>query len=151
MRCEKRRDHKQSGIKYVNSGRNRGLFQSKKGRKSLKILLIRFSSIGDIVLTSPVLRCLRKKYPESEIHYLTKTQFHPLLIANPHIDKFYLLEKKNLDELIDQMQTEKYDVIIDLHKNIRTQKVKSSLFPKQVFSFDKINFAKWLIVNFKID
>lgn len=117
----------------------------------MKILVIRFSSIGDIVLTSPVLRCLKRKYPDAQIHYLTKAQFHPLLIANPHIDKFYLLEKKNLDDLIGQMKNEKYDVVIDLHKNIRSLKVKNAIEAKQSYSFDKINFAKWLIVNFKID
>lgn len=117
----------------------------------MKFLIIRFSSIGDVVLTSPVLRCLKRKYPSAEVHYLTKQQFHPLLTANPHIDKFYLLEKDNLDELIDQMKHEKYDVIIDLHKNIRSLKVKTALEAKQVFSFNKINLAKWLIVNFKID
>lgn len=117
----------------------------------MKILIIRFSSIGDIVLTSPVIRCVKKKYPDADIHYLTKAQFHPLLIANPHISKFHLLEENNLDELINQLKTEKYDVVIDLHKNIRSLKVKSALKVEKYYTFDKINLAKWLIVNFKID
>ncbi len=117
----------------------------------MKILIVRFSSIGDIVLTSPVIRCVKKKYPDAEIHYLTKAQFHPLLIANPYISKFHLMENDNLDEVISQMKTENYDVIIDLHKNIRSLKVKTALKAKQYFSFDKINLVKWLIVNLKID
>ena len=117
----------------------------------MKFLIIRFSSIGDIVLTGPVLRCIKKKYPEAEVHYLTKAQFHPLLIANPNIDKFYLLEDDNLDDLIQKMKAESYDVIIDLHKNIRTLKVKRALGVKKVYSFDKINLEKWLIVNLKMN
>jgi ADP-heptose:LPS heptosyltransferase len=117
----------------------------------LKILIIRFSSIGDIVLTSPVLRCLKKKYPDSEIHYLTKSQFHPLLIANPHISRFYLLEKDNITDLISDLKAENYDVIVDLHKNIRTLRIRQALAVKQVYAFDKINLAKWLKVNLKVD
>jgi ADP-heptose:LPS heptosyltransferase len=117
----------------------------------LKILIIRFSSIGDIVLTSPVLRCLKKKFPDAEVHFLTKAQYHPLLIANPHINKFYLLDNDNLDMLITDMQAENYDVVIDMHKNIRTLKVKSALKVKQTFSYNKLNFEKWLKVNFKLD
>lgn len=117
----------------------------------MKILVIRFSSIGDIVLTTPVLRCLKKKYPDAEIHYLTKVQFHPLLIANPHIHKFHLLDNDNLDDLIKTMQAENYDVVIDLHKNLRTLKVKTALKAKQVFTFNKLNLEKWLKVNLKVD
>jgi ADP-heptose:LPS heptosyltransferase len=117
----------------------------------LKILIIRFSSIGDIVLTSPVLRCVKKKYPDAEIHYLTKAQYHPLLMANPHISKFHLLEKDNMDELIKEMQAEKYDVIIDLHKNLRTMRVRQSVPAKDVYSFNKLNLAKWMKVNLKVD
>jgi len=117
----------------------------------LKFLIIRFSSIGDIVLTTPVLRCLKKRYPDAEVHYLTKAQFHPLLIANPHINKFHLLEKDNLDDLIKDMQKEKFDVIIDLHKNIRTLKVKQSVGAKKILTFNKLNFEKWLKVNLKVD
>ena len=114
----------------------------------MKILVIRFSSIGDIVLTTPVLRCLKKKFPEAEIHYLTKTQFHPVLAANPNIDRFYLLDD-NLDKLLGEMKAEAYDALIDLHKNLRTLRVKRSLGVKMTFSFDKLNFKKWMAVNLK--
>ena len=53
-----------------------------------KILIIRFSSIGDIVLTSPVIRCL-KLQKGFEIHYLTKLEYVILLESNPYIDKVY--------------------------------------------------------------
>ena len=65
----------------------------------MKILVIRFSSIGDIVLTTPVLRCIRAQKPDAELHYLTKAQFAPILSANPHIHKLHLLED-DLDRII---------------------------------------------------
>jgi ADP-heptose:LPS heptosyltransferase len=59
----------------------------------VKILVIRFSSIGDIVLTSPVLRCLKKQMPQARVHYLTKKRNADLLEANPYIDHIHLFEK----------------------------------------------------------
>jgi ADP-heptose:LPS heptosyltransferase len=115
----------------------------------LKFLVIRFSSIGDIVLTSPVLRCLKKRYPDAEIHYLTKAQFHPLLAANPHISRFHLLED-DLDAVIADLKKEKFDTIIDLHKSIRSLRIRQALGVKSI-SFNKLNIQKWLRVKFKVE
>ncbi len=115
----------------------------------MKVLIIRFSSIGDIVLTSPVIRCLKKQVPDIQVHYLTKASFRPVVAHNPYIDKCYYLED-NLDNIIPDLKREKYDYIIDLHKNIRTLKVKRALKCK-AFSFPKLNFQKWVLVNFKKD
>jgi ADP-heptose:LPS heptosyltransferase len=57
----------------------------------MKFLVIRFSSIGDIVLTTPVVRCLKKQVVTAEVHYLTKASFRPILEANPYIDKIHCL------------------------------------------------------------
>jgi len=113
-----------------------------------KILVIRFSSIGDIVLTSPVVRCL-KAQTKAEVHFLCKTSFRTILEANPNIDKIYSI-KKDVKEVIPQLKAEQYDVIIDLHKNIRSLQIRRALGVKS-YSFDKINIEKWLIVNFKIN
>jgi len=115
----------------------------------MKFLIIRFSSIGDIVLTTPVIRCLHKKFPEAEIHYLTKKQFHGVLSANPYITKFHFLEEQ-LSETIKILQEENYTAIIDLHKNIRSLKVKRAL-KVPAHTFDKLNIEKWLRVNLKIN
>jgi ADP-heptose:LPS heptosyltransferase len=115
----------------------------------MKFLIIRFSSIGDIVLTTPVVRCLKKQVATAEIHYLTKASFRPILAANPYIDKIHTLEKDDvLEALTETLQQEDYDYIIDLHHNIRTMKVKKAL-GKKAFSFDKLNVQKWLYTNFK--
>lgn len=115
----------------------------------MKILILRFSSIGDIVLTTPVIRVLKTQLHESQIHFATKKQFATLLETNPYIDKLYLLEENETD-FIQQLKSEKYDLIIDLHHNLRTLRIWFHLFVKRI-TFDKINFEKWLYTAFKIN
>ncbi len=115
----------------------------------MKILIIRFSSIGDIVLTTPVVRCLKTQLDDSEIHYATKAQYQSILENNPYVDKVFLL-KENFDELVGELKKEKYDVVIDLHNNLRTRILKWKLSVLS-YSFNKLNIQKWLIVNFKIN
>ncbi|HWV32347.1 MAG TPA: glycosyltransferase family 9 protein [Dyadobacter sp.] len=118
--------------------------------KPVKFLILRFSSIGDIVLTTPVVRCLKKQMPEAEIHYFTKSKFEFLLRDNPYIDKVWLLEKSNTSEILALLKAEKFDYIIDLHRNIRTLRIKWTLgIP--AFSFEKLNVQKWLMTQFKIN
>lgn len=114
-----------------------------------KILLIRFSSIGDIVLTTPVIRCIKQQIKEVELHYLAKKQFNSVLDSNPYIDKLHYYEN-NLKEAIADLKKEKFDYILDLHHNIRTLFIKASLGAKS-FSFNKLNIEKWLMVNLKIN
>ncbi len=120
-----------------------------RGRRGLKFLIIRFSSIGDIVLTTPVVRCLKQQVPDVEIHYLTKFSFHKVIASNPYIDKFYYLNN-DWDLLMHELKEENYDYIIDLHNNLRTIKLKKELKVKS-FAFNKLNVQKWLLTNFKIN
>lgn len=114
-----------------------------------KILIIRFSSIGDIVLTTPVIRCLKTQLPDAEIHYLTKKQNHSLLQENPFLTKSWLYEK-NFKELLPRLKAEKFDFIVDLHKNLRSLYVLLHL-QTPYGTFQKLNLKKWMIVNLKID
>ncbi len=114
-----------------------------------KILIIRFSSIGDIVLTTPVIRCIKEQKPETEIHYLTKKTFKGILENNPHLSKIHCIEK-NVSEIITELKNEKFDFVIDLHGNLRSSQVKINL-GKTSYSFKKLNFKKWMLVNFKIN
>lgn len=114
-----------------------------------KILIIRFSSIGDIVLTTPVIRCLKQQLKDSEIHFLTKEQFVPVIKANPYIDKIHFL-KNDLKQILSQLKSENFDFIVDLHKNFRSVFVKLKL-RKPSKTFNKLNIKKWLLVNFKIN
>ncbi len=114
-----------------------------------KILILRFSSIGDIVLTTPVIRAAKQQLKNAEVHYCTKPNFKTLLETNPFVDKVHCLER-SLGDLITELKKEKFDYIIDLHNNLRTNIIKIRLGVKSK-SFDKLNFKKWLLVNFKIN
>jgi len=107
-----------------------------------KILVIRFSSIGDIVLTSPMVRCLKQQIPDAEVHYLTKRQYLPLLEKNPFIDKIYTIDDK-VSEVLPTLKAEHYDFIVDLHKNLRSFQTKLSLGVASG-TFNKLNKKKWL-------
>ena len=115
----------------------------------MKFLLIRFSSIGDIVLTTPVVRCLKKQVLTSEVHYLTKDVFRPIIETNPYIDKAHYLDN-DLESVIEQLKQEDFVYVIDLHHNLRTLKVKRAL-GKKSYSFNKLNMEKWLMTALKIN
>lgn len=115
-----------------------------------KILIIRFSSIGDIVLTSPVIRCLKQQMDgETEVHYITKKKFSCLLEANPYLTKVHVIEN-NVSEVIDELKALHFNYVIDLHCNIRSSQIKRQL-KTLAFTVNKINRQKWLMVNFKIN
>lgn len=114
-----------------------------------KILIIRFSSIGDIVLTTPVIRCIKEQQPNTEIHYLTKKVFKGILENNPYITKIHTIDK-DVKEVIKELKKEKFNLIIDLHNNIRSVQTKTAL-GKRSSTFKKLNFKKWMLVNFKIN
>jgi ADP-heptose:LPS heptosyltransferase len=114
-----------------------------------RILLVRFSSIGDIVLTSPVVRALRKRFPEADIRYLTKRTHAELVLPNPHLNGVFLFDGK-LRETIAEVRAFRPDVIIDLHHNLRTALLKAAVGGR-AYSFPKLNVEKWLHVNMKLD
>lgn len=115
--------------------------------KRKKFLVIRFSSIGDIVLTTPVLRSLRRQYPDAEIHFFVKKSFKDVVLHHPSIDQIHYLED-DLAKHIAHFKSIAFDYIIDLHKNLRTLKIKRAL-NVPALSFNKLNVQKWLYVNLK--
>jgi ADP-heptose:LPS heptosyltransferase len=115
----------------------------------MKFLLIRFSSIGDIVLTTPVIRCLKQQVPDAEVHFLVKDKFRSVVEHNPYIDKLHVLAH-SWELMIEELKTEEYDYIIDLHHNVKTLRVKKAL-KKRSFSFYKLNIQKYILTAFKIN
>jgi len=113
-----------------------------------KILVIRFSSIGDIVLTTPVIRVLKKQL-HCELHVLTKEQYSTIFLENPYVDQIHAF-KGNIKEVLQQLKLEHFDFVVDLQKNYRSIKLHRKLKVPSA-SFPKINKQKWLLVNFKID
>ncbi len=117
-------------------------------KKLKKVLIIRFSAIGDIVLTTPVVRCVKQQLPDVEVHYATKASFKSFVEPNPNVDKVHLLGE-SLIKLIIELRKEKFDLVIDLHKNLRTTLIKLALMTPSI-SFDKLNFRKYLYVKWKL-
>lgn len=113
-----------------------------------KILVVRFSSIGDIVLTTPVVRALKKQL-NAEVHYLTKKSFRGILAHNPYISNLITIESK-VDEVAAELKAANYDFVVDLHHNLRSMQVKR-LLGKPSASFPKLNVQKWLLVNLGIN
>ena len=115
----------------------------------MRLLFIRFSSIGDIVLTTPAIRCAKQQIPGVEIHFLTKRSMEDLVAANPYIDQCHYLES-DVDATIDALKKIKFDYIIDLHHNLRTWKIKSALGVK-AFCYHKLSLKKLLLAKLHIN
>ena len=113
----------------------------------MKFLIIRFSSIGDIVLTTPVIRCLKKQLPDAEVHFLTKELFATIVENNPYIDRVHSLAH-SWETVVHELKQENYDYIIDLHHNLRTLRLKKELGIRS-FPFNKLNIQKWIYTNLK--
>jgi ADP-heptose:LPS heptosyltransferase len=115
----------------------------------MKILVIRFSSIGDIVLASPVFRCIKKQIPNVELHLLTKLQYKIVTAANPYIDKFFYYQD-NLQELKVKCKAEGYDYVIDLHNNFRSNSIKNYL-NVPTSTIDKLSWQKVVLTSLKLN
>ncbi len=112
-----------------------------------KILLIRFSSIGDIVITSPVIRCVSLQ-TGAEIHFLVKPAFAGILEHNPYIHKIHHF--RSIGSARKLIKAENFDLIIDLQKNLKSG--LATVFQAcPVVSFKKLNIEKWLYVRFKLN
>jgi len=113
----------------------------------LKVLVIRFSSIGDVVLTTPIIRALKNQLPNATIHYITKVQNKGILEHNPYIDQLFTIQK-SISECVEHLKKQHYDLVVDLHKNTRTLSLKKQLGVPSL-TFPKLNLEKWLLVNLK--
>lgn len=115
----------------------------------MRLLFIRFSSIGDIVFTTPAIRCAKQQIPGVEIHFLTKAAMKAVTIASPYIDHFHYFDK-DLQATIDQLKASKFDYIIDLHKNYRTYQIQKALGVPSL-SYEKLSLQKFLLTKLHLN
>ena len=117
-----------------------------------RILIIRLSSLGDILLTTPFVRAIKTQFPHIKIDMLIREEYADVIKLNPYISNKFLFKKngKSNNALLEQLRSNNYELIIDLQNNLRSKKVVSSLKIKSV-KFDKRSFDKFLLVNFKIN
>jgi len=120
--------------------------------KTNKILIIRLSSLGDILLTTPFIRAIKTQFPHIRIDMLIREEYADVIKLNPYLDKKHLYKKddKSYSILIEELRNNNYDLVIDLQNNFRSKKVVTSLKTKSV-KFDKRSFDKFLLVNFKVN
>jgi heptosyltransferase-2 len=115
----------------------------------MRLLFIRFSAIGDIVLASPAIRCAKQQLPGVEIHLVTKRSMRAVTEANPYIDHFHYLDG-DLGALITELKTFTFDYIIDLHKNLRSFRIRAAL-GVPVLAYDKLSAEKFLLTKLHIN
>ena len=117
-----------------------------------RILIIRLSSLGDILLTTPFIRAIKTQFPHIKIDMLIKKGYADVIKLNPYINNKLFFKKDNDDNnsLIEQLRNNNYELVIDLQNNLRSNKITSSLKLNKV-KFDKRSFDKFLLVNFKIN
>lgn len=115
----------------------------------MKVLVIRLSSIGDVLLTTPVVRCLHQQLPEVELHFLVKPVAADLLRCNPNIYKLISLEP-DMEATVAALRKECYDVVIDLHNVHRSRYIRRYLGVRSLV-YRKENFHKLMLVLTKVD
>ncbi|MEW5692945.1 MAG: glycosyltransferase family 9 protein, partial [Candidatus Hydrogenedentota bacterium] len=104
----------------------------------MKTLFIQLRRIGDVLMTTPAIRAFKKKYPDSELHYLTEIPADELLMNNPYIDKIikYNPYYNRFKNLIKEIQKNKYDVVIDFFGNPRSSWLAFLSTAKKRIGFD---------------
>src|SRR4051794_11717519 len=96
-----------------------------------KILLIRLSSLGDIILTSPLAQELRNKYPDAKIDFLVRKEYADIVMQFPWVSEVIVIDtSKGSDEIWRinrELQQRNYDHVLDLHNNIRSRLLRKNL------------------------
>jgi heptosyltransferase-2 len=117
-----------------------------------KTLVIRFSSIGDIVLTSPLLRILRARFPKSQIDFVTRREYAELVRSNQNLNRTFEFDAgggfEALRRLKKTIREERYDLLIDLHDSLRSKYLRSIRGPKRVV-VDKRILERSMLVKLK--
>ena len=124
----------------------------------MKILMIRFSSFGDVLLTTPVIRKIKEKYPDSEIDFIVYESFSEAVSLNPYIRKLILFNRKKsrdrkyINEVIGNLKKEKYDFVVDLHSKLLSRVIGKSLSDSRTeyLRYKKRKWWKTLLVKAKL-
>lgn len=116
-----------------------------------QILVIRLSSLGDILLSTPVIRALKNKYPDCEITFLCREEYLNAISTNPYISNFLSLKiDVNEAEIIEKIQKGNFVLAVDLQNNFRSRKILNAV-KIPFYKFSKPTIKKFLLVNLKIN
>lgn len=117
-----------------------------------KILIIRFSSLGDILLASPLLRVLHRSFPRARVDFLLKAEYADLVRYHPAVSSVITLPvsgSEDLSELRRQIRAEHYDLILDLHNSLRSRAVRFLSGARRVYCVNKRVIRRFMLVNLK--
>jgi heptosyltransferase-2 len=119
-----------------------------------KTVVFRLSSIGDIVLASPLLRVLRAAAgPKARVDFVVKKEFADLVKFSHHLSVVHEFDDSRgfpaLQELKETLRAEHYDLVVDLHDSLRTMYLRNFCDTKEVVTVDKRLYARWQLVHFK--
>ncbi len=125
-------------------------------RKVKKILIVRFSSLGDVVLTTPVVGALKSAFPESKIFFLTKTGYRDLLRADPRISELVEFDPDGkhkgitgLLRLASELRSQDFDLLVDLHSNLRSFFIRHLVKSQIKLKYNKRWLTRFLMVHCK--
>jgi len=117
-----------------------------------KILILRLSSLGDITLTTPVIKAIKLRFPQAKVFFLTKSKYAPLLANDPHLGgiiEFNADEAGGLFETLRKIRSEKFDLVIDLHSNLRSFLLRNFSKAKLNLKYKKRWLNRFVMVYFK--
>ncbi len=115
-----------------------------------RILMIRLSSLGDIILTTPVLRLLRESWPAARIDFVLKTEFQEVLRAHPCVDRLVLVDTREpLRHTIRALRETHYDLVLDLHRTWRSVWLYHGSRARQRLAYRKYTLRRALLVHCK--
>jgi lipopolysaccharide heptosyltransferase II len=117
-----------------------------------RILIIRLSSLGDVLLTTPLIRTIKKKNPTIKIDFVVRDKFFEAVQNNPNLNEIYkyVNSKSEKESLFNSLSSKKYDLVIDLQNNLRSKEILRQVHSK-ILHYSKSNFKKFLLVHFKIN
>ncbi|MCD6116836.1 lipopolysaccharide heptosyltransferase II [bacterium] len=118
-----------------------------------KILVIRFSAMGDVILTTPFLRILKKEIPDAQVDFIVKLKFSPLLEGNQNISSIITVPERFLDfvKLIFGLRKNRYDVVFDLQRNFKSSLIMILSGAKKKRKYKTRRFRRFVLVKFKKD
>lgn len=118
-----------------------------------RILVIRLSSIGDIVLASPLLRALNRAFPGAEVDFVVKERFADLVRFSPYVHRVHMLPEgggwRELRGLRRSLTAQEYDLVVDIHKNFRSYYLRMGLRGARAVTYRKWRWARAVLIATK--
>jgi lipopolysaccharide heptosyltransferase II len=117
------------------------------------MLVIRLSSLGDILLTTLLIRVLKQRFPLCQLDILTSSRYLELLSNNPHVHHLIAMDRGDgLSGIIAtarELKGFKYDIVLDLHGSIRSVLTRSIIRATYTGRFNKHRFSRAALIAFK--